>query len=75
MPIKEGHEADAMFVRKDYGPLFGTNDIYLRSNCVIQSQLGIDYKLPEAHGSGYSKTFLTGAPFSDVDEYEVFFEQ
>ena len=74
MPIKEGHEADAMFVRKDMGPLFGHNDIYLRSTCVIQSQLGIDYKLPEAHGD-HSSTFLTGAPFSDVDEYEVFFEQ
>ena len=74
MPIKEGKEDKAMYAGENIGPLFGQNDIYLRSNCVIQSQLGNNYKLPEAHGD-HSSTFLTGAPFSDVDEYEVFFEQ
>ena len=79
MPIKEGKEDKAMYVREDLGPLFGQNDIYIRSTfegstCVLQTQLGRVYKLPEGHEHEIG-TFLTGALFSDVDEYEVFFEQ
>ena len=81
MPIKEGMEDEAMYVGEDIGPLFGVNDIYLRSSspwdgstCVLQTQLGIVYKLPEGH-EDEKVTFLTGAQLSNFDEYEIFFEQ
>ena len=76
MPIIEGKEDKAMHVREDIGPLFGRNDIftYEGSTCVLQTQFGDVYKLPEGHEDEKFPLF-TGAEFSDIDEYEVFFEQ
>ena len=78
MPIKEGKEDTPMYVRKDTGPLFGMNEIGVRSmnvsTCVLQSRLGFVYKLPEGH-EGEQVTFLNDAFFAGFDEYEVFFEQ
>ena len=77
MPIKEGNEDEAMLVRNNIGPYFGHFDSFLKpvdkSNCGIMSQLGVFNKLPEGHDT--SRYLLTGAKYSDVDEYEVFFEQ
>ena len=44
-------------------------------SCLVQSQLGIVYKIPEDYTIGNSYTFLTGALFAEIDEYEVFYEQ
>ena len=78
LPIKGGMQAEAMYVQKDIGPLFGVNDIFLRSwiesPCFIQSSLGGAYKLPEDHGSE-STYFLAGGWMTAFDEYEVFYEQ
>ena len=44
-------------------------------SCLVQSQLGIVYKIPEDYTIGNSYTFLTGVLFAEIDEYEVFYEQ
>ena len=47
MPIKEGKEDKAMYVREDTGLIFGMSEVWLRSSCLVQTMLGYVYKVPE----------------------------